>query len=218
MSGILRVRWTVTPKDAPQPLIACNRCGCRKPFHSSGKFRLNTQGKRQDAWLIYKCTSCQSTWNCPVFERKNVREIDPSTMQALQSNNQSLAKELAFDGIWLRRHAHSVKERHDADIRKEIVSGTAKPWLDLEILLAVPFQVSLRTDRLLARELGLSRTQLRNLERNGCLCVAQPENTSIRRSAKDQMCIYIDLQEVVGGATVGTAATGELEEIVSDTS
>ncbi len=218
MSGILRVRWTVTPKDAPQPLIACNRCGCRKPFQSSGKFRLNAQGKRQDAWLIYKCTSCQSTWNCPVFVRKHIREIDPATMQALQSNSKPLAKKMAFDGILLRRHAQSVKESNDADVRKEIVSGTAKPWLALEILLAVPFHIPLRTDRLLARELGLSRTQLRNLERNRYLCVEQPKNASIRRPAKDQMCIYIDLQEVIGGATVGKAATSDLEETAPDTS
>lgn len=217
MSGILRVRWTVTPKGAPQPLIDCNRCGCRKPFQSSGKFRLNAHRKRLDAWLIYKCTSCQSTWNCPVLERKNIREINPATMQALQCNSKLLARELAFDGVRLRRHTDTVEECNDADVCKEIVSGSAKPCLGLEILLVMPFHIPLRTDRLLARELRLSRTQLRNLEKNGYLYVKQPVNASIRRPAKDQMCIYIDLQETTGGAIAG-AATGSPIAKASETS
>ncbi len=216
MSGILRVRWTVTPKDTPQPLVTCNRCGCLRPFQSSGKFRLNAQGKKLDAWLIYQCTSCDSTWNCPIFERKTVREVDPATMEALQSNSQPLAKAMAFDRGWLRRHALSVTDLNGADVHKELVSGAAKPWLALEILLALPFQLPLRTDRLLAGELGLSRAQLRNLERNGKLRVVQPKNASIRRPAEDRMCICIDLQEVARGAIVGTATALDLESIASD--
>ncbi|MGH1478448.1 MAG: DUF1062 domain-containing protein [Geminicoccales bacterium] len=216
MSGLLRVRWTVIPKDAPQPLIACNRCGCYKPFQSSGKFRQNAQGKRLDAWLIYKCTSCQNTWNCPVLERLNIREIDPALMQALQSNDQALAKFLAFDIERLRRHAQQVNECADTDVRKELVSKPARPWSALEIVMVVPFRVSSRTDRLLASELGLSRAHIRSLERNDFLRLTQPENSPIRRPVKDQMHVYIDLLRVIGGLDVGMTAAGFPTDTASD--
>ncbi|TIW96850.1 MAG: hypothetical protein E5V57_26540, partial [Mesorhizobium sp.] len=53
MSSILRIRWVIAPKTAPRPLINCNRCNGLKAYHSSGKFRVNANGKRIDAWLIY---------------------------------------------------------------------------------------------------------------------------------------------------------------------
>lgn len=216
MSGLLRVRWTVIPIDAPQPMIACNRCSSSKPFQSSGKFRLNAQRKRIDAWLIYKCTSCQNTWNFPVFERLNIREIDPALMQALQANNQTLAKSLAFDIERLRRHAQQFKECAEMDVRKELVSKPARPWSALEIVMVVPFRLSSRTDRLLASELGLSRACIRSLERSNLLRLTQPENSPIRRPVKDQMHIYIDLLGINGGLDVGMTAAGFTEDIVSD--
>ena len=67
MVGTLSVQWTVTPKFTPQPLRACNRCGAVTPFRSSGKIRLNANRKRIDAWLIYRCTACDKTWNRPIL-------------------------------------------------------------------------------------------------------------------------------------------------------
>ena len=216
MDGLLRVQWTVTPKDAPQPLIACNRCGCNKPFQSSGKFRLNAQGKRLDAWLIYKCTSCQNTWNCPIWERLNIRETDPVLMEALHLNDQVLAKSLAFDIERLRQHTRQVKECADMDVHKELVSNPARPWSALEIVMIVPFSTSSRTDRLLASELGLSRARIRTFEKNGILRLTQPESLSIRRPVKDQMHVYFDLLRIVGRLDVGMTVAGFPEGIASN--
>lgn len=217
MAGLLRVRWTVTSKDAPQPLIACNRCGCIKPFQSSGKFRLNAQGKRLDAWLIYNCTSCQNTWNCPIWERVNIRETDPALLEALQLNDQVLSKSLAFDIKQLRQHAQQVKECADTNVHKELVSNPARPWSALEIVMAVPICTSLRTDRLLANELGLSRARIRAFEKDGTLRLTQPESLSIKRPVKDQMHVYFDLLRIVEGLDVGMKAAGISESIASNT-
>src|SRR5688572_32660805 len=58
-------------------------------------FRSN--GKRVDAWLIYKCMSCDNTWNRPVLERRHVSTIDPHLLASLQVNDPELSRRLALD-------------------------------------------------------------------------------------------------------------------------
>ena len=87
MCDTFRVRWTIIPQIAPQPWIACSGCGGLRAFQSSGKIRLNANGRRLDAWLIYKCLACEKTWNRPIFERQTVRDISPAVLDALQSND-----------------------------------------------------------------------------------------------------------------------------------
>src|SRR5438105_4609827 len=97
MSNSLRVRWTIVPRTAPQPWVACSACGSLRPFQSSGKIRLNANGKKLDAWLVYKCSACDKTWNRPLFERQNIRDISPATLAALQSNDPEWIRTQAFD-------------------------------------------------------------------------------------------------------------------------
>ena len=87
MRHISEVQWTLTPKIAPQPWIACRGCGVLKPFRSSDKIRLNANGRKLDAWLIYKCVTCDNTWKRTLFERLDVRDIQPTVLEALQSND-----------------------------------------------------------------------------------------------------------------------------------
>ena len=128
MSSILRVQWTVAPKIAPRPRIVCNGCRTIKPFRCSGKIRLNARGKRLDAWLIYKCMSCDNTWNHPIFERRALRGIDPVLLRALQSNDETLAKSIAFDMGPLRSKTDRIDEFADVDVLKQILLEETKPW------------------------------------------------------------------------------------------
>ena len=95
--SVLCVRWTVATVVAPQPWLACSRCGSARPFVSSGKFRVNASGRTLDAWLVYKCSACAATWNRPVIERRKVRDIDPRMLEALQANDPGWERRVAFD-------------------------------------------------------------------------------------------------------------------------
>ena len=165
MCHALQVRWTITPKIAPQPWIACNRCGGLRAFQSSNKIRLNANGRKLDAWLIYKCITCDKSWNRPIFERRNVRDIAPDVLEALQSNDPDWILAETFNLEALRRKSQRVDEFADYDVRKQLLRGAAD-WTHLEIELAVPFPSSTRLDRLLASELSFSRTLLRTLHEN----------------------------------------------------
>ena len=87
MSNLPRVQWTITPRIAPQPWLPCRRCDRPRPFRSSGKIRANANGKRLDAWLIYRCADCGSPWKRPLLQRRSIRDIDPASLQALQGND-----------------------------------------------------------------------------------------------------------------------------------
>lgn len=103
MSDVLRVQWTIISRTAPQPWLACSRCGEARRFRSSDRIRVNANGKRVDAWLIYKCTRCDDTWNCPVLERRPVQAIDPEFLMSLRASAADVVRRLAFDVEGLRR-------------------------------------------------------------------------------------------------------------------
>src|ERR1044071_6920101 len=155
MSDVLRVQWTIIPGSAPEPWLNCNRCRGTTRFRSSGKLRLNANGKRVDAWLIYKCTSCHNTWNRPVLERRHVSTIDPALLASLQANDADLSRRLAFENLPRKL---KVAPFDDATVHKVVVSKSARPACRLEIVCVVAETTGLRVDRLLATELRLSRS------------------------------------------------------------
>lgn len=192
MSDVLRVQWTIIPRTAPQPWLACSRCGEAKRFRSSDKIRVNANGKRVDAWLIYKCTGCGSTWNRPILERRPVRAIEPDLLMALHTSEPALTRRLAFDVEGLRRSAGRVEEFDDALMTKSVLSESTVPARQLEVLCSVPEPVGLRVDRLLANELQLSRTRIQRLAKAGGL-VAFPQGSHLRRTVRDGMRLVLDL-------------------------
>jgi len=191
MSDVLRVRWTIIARTAPQPWLTCSRCGETRRFRSSDRIRVNANGKRVDAWLIYKCTECGSTWNRPILERRPVRTIDPGFLMSLHASEPGLTRRLAFDVESLRHRAGRVEEFDDAVVLKSVPLNRAMPTRQLEILCAVPEPVGLRVDRLLANELRLSRSRIRSLAEAGDLVVF-PSVSSLRWPVRDGMRLVLD--------------------------
>src|SRR5262249_26781633 len=150
MSEALRVKWTIVLQTPPQPLLHCRRCSGTTSFRTSDKIRVNANGKRIDAWLIYRCTSCDNTWNRPILERRHVQSIDPLFLTLLRVNDPKLARGVAFDAEGLKRCAWHLEEFNDSVVSKEVLSESSAPTCQLEILCAVPHPITLRVDRLLA--------------------------------------------------------------------
>lgn len=197
MCAKFRVRWTITPQIPPQPWINCNGCGGPRAFRSSGKARLNANGRQLDAWLIYRCVDCDKTWNRPIFERRNIRDIEPRVLAALQSNDPLWVQAEAFDLDALRRKAQRIDEFAECGIVKDILHE-ARDWTHLEIELTVPFPASLRLDRLLASELVLSRTRLQALHDQGALRIASGHTDSLRRRVRGGTVVVLDLSAQTG--------------------
>ena len=210
MSDILRVLWTIVPRSvAPGPWLNCKRCRDSRPFRSSGKIRVNANGKRLDAWLIYKCTSCDSTWKRPVLERRPVRTIDPQFLMLLHANDPEVVRPLAFDVESLRCKVGLAEESDEVVVRKEVLSESLTPARRLEILFAIPEGTGLRMDRLLAIGLHLSRSRIRDLQEAGHLAVS-PEGWRKRHSTvRDGMRVTIELPELDDRDEIVMAARGD---------
>lgn len=211
MCNILQVRWTLTPKTSPQPWIACSGCGSPKPFRSSGKIRLNANGKRLDAWLVYKCIDCDKTWNRTLFERRTVHDLAPSTLEALQRSDPDWVRAQEFDLDGLRRKAKRIEEPPDVSILKEAI-GVASGWTLLDIGISAQFPTNLRLDRLLASELAISRSRLQGFRDGGKLKAYPDRNDLLRHKIKDGVRIVLDLSEVADRLAIGEAAANTERE------
>ena len=197
MCATLRVRWTIAPKIAPQPWLACSRCGKLRAFQSSCKVRLNANGRRLDAWLIYKCVVCEKTWNRPIFERRNVGEIDSAELEALQSNDPQWIRAEAFNLDALRRRSQRIDEFPEIEICKQVLDETPA-WTRVEIEVMVLLPTNVRLDRLLALELGLSRSKLRALYDAGILQVRGNRSDVLGRRVKSGLVVTVDLATLSG--------------------
>lgn len=206
MSDRLFVRWTVVPRDPPNPVFACPTCGGDRPFHPSDKIRLNANGKRLDAWLIYKCEACDRTWNRPIVERRLAADIPPADLAALRSGDPAFARRLAFDLAALRRKTEEIVQSDNLEIGKTIIAGAADT-ADVEITLVAPYPVGLRLDRLLAAELGLSRSRIAALADTGRLDVAGGGN-AMRRPPRDGQIVRLDLDGEADREAILEAACG----------
>jgi hypothetical protein len=205
MSDRLFVRWTVVARDCPRPVLACPACGGDRPFHPSGRIRLNANGKRLDAWLIYKCDDCDRTWNRPIFERRLAADLPPDDLAALRSGDPAFVRRLAFDLAALRRKTPVIRQSDRVDIEKVVTGGDADATV-VDITLAVPLPIGLRLVRLLATGLGLSRSRIGTLMDTGRL-EATGGGNALKRPPRDGQSIRLDLDGMEDRQAILTAAS-----------
>jgi hypothetical protein len=168
-------RWTIIPVTPPQVLLHCSACRATRAFVSSGKIRLNANGKILDAWLIYRCSSCDTTWNRTIFERRNVNTMSHEEMAALHHSDPDYVASVAFNVAGLR-----CTDDDSLSVMKEPSQVSSDGTF--EIVFAVPVKVPVRLDRLLARELGLSR---RIVE-----AISEPKS-ALRKPVRDGLRVVI---------------------------
>jgi len=203
MSQLPCVQWTITPRITPQPWLTCRRCDRLRPFCSSDKVRVNANGKRLDAWLIYRCADCGNTWKRPLLERQSLRDIDPTVLDALQANDSRWVRRLAFDVDGLKRWSDHVEEFAAVHVEKRLLAAGTTGASHVEILLAVTAPTCLRTDRLLANELDLSRSRIQALEAGGLLTVSPYGPRMFRGPVRDGMRVCIDATAAPAMAQLG---------------
>lgn len=181
MAGTVSVRWTLVPAHAPRPWRHCPTCATTRAFASSGKIRLNANGRKLDAWLIYRCTLCDQTWNRTLFERRPVQQVSRDDLDALQHAAPACVQRYEQDVAALRHETNRVDLSATVQVTKPVrPRGFVLPPT-VHLALAVPHPTGCRLDRLLARELALSRTQLQAWVKAGALIVEGEGAKAFRR-------------------------------------
>jgi hypothetical protein len=187
MNAILTARWRIDATTPPCPHRHCTTCGTTRPFRSSGKVRLNANGRRLDAWLIYKCAVCDRTWNRPVLERAARAGIADADLAAMQASDPAWVRAQAFDLTALRRHCDRIDGAAATALHRTIDGDARGPWSELRLVIEASEPAGDRLDRLLARELGLVRTVLHDMARAGALTARQDVRRVLRRPAAGQI-------------------------------
>ena len=153
----------------------CPRCRCSK-FICSERFRMNTNAKLADIWLIYRCAVCDSTKNLTIVGRMPVAKISPSLVDAALTNDSVAARRFARDLHLLRSAGARVLEGDRISL-SEAVAGAGC----VRLHFAEPLLV--RLDHVISEAFGLSRSQLRAIDTSGGLRLDPPAPLSRLRLA-----------------------------------
>jgi len=175
------VVWRVVPLATPRVLRPCARCAAIRPFVSTDKFRINAQQRRLDVWLLYACVECESTWKREILARCAPEEIAPDLYRRFLAND--------LDTAWRCAFAPGERLASDGAVRVERGGGNAPPR---RIRLRVPYPCPVRLDRLLAQELGLSRSALQRAVQSGALTIDPGAARALRRDVRDGTLLVLE--------------------------
>lgn len=162
ISGLAEVCWRVTPLQTPRIWHRCSKCGKMSLFYSSDQFRLNAHQRRVDVWLIYRCTLCDTTWNCTILTRCTPEEIGGERYQRFQQNDRDTAWAYAFDFALLNRLGVRVDTGGPVRVERIPPENPNSYGDGQRITLELPYPCTVRLDRLLASELQVSRSRLQH--------------------------------------------------------
>lgn len=183
MSSLFHVDWTVRACETVFVKRPCGRCNTLRPFCSTGKFRLNANGARLDAWLIYRCTTCGKRWNRALYERRPVASLSKDLITALQGNDADLANRVVRE-FSQKKRAETSGETGTFHLEKRIRSDPGAGCFSgngIAIAIGNPDGCRVRLDLVLARGLALSRKDVIGLAGAGVLRIPQASLKAFRR-------------------------------------
>jgi hypothetical protein len=179
--------WRVAPTSTPRVHRRCPGCGRDRPFVSSDRFRLNASKRRIDAWLIYRCSVCEATWNLTLLTRVSQSAIDPDLFERMTRNDPTTAMAFAFDKGCLARAGARVDPA--VSFRVEHSEVRLRPAVGLCVRLVLSLPCAIPVHVLLGQELGLSRSRLERHAARGDIATAP--RRSLRQPIADDMVIEL---------------------------
>jgi len=176
-------RWLIKPLSCPRPIRHCPTCGVAKKFVCSERFRINAQKKVIDVWLTYRCSDCGGAWKYPVLERQLVATLDAEKYEAYVRHDQRTVWQHAFDVGRMRTHVLQVDADVEFVVERSVIDGNATDdgvCIHLEVL----FACDIRLDRLLSKEMGVSRSVIQRWHESDRLRVLPEQSGALSRRAR----------------------------------
>ena len=134
---------TVTSTALPTLRHRCRRCG-QAELVCAERLRANSNGKRTDVWLLYRCAGCDATTNVTVVERVPVGRLDRRLLDE--------------DPALVRTLARTTGLPIATGDRFEVTGADAVPPCTLDLRFPEPLLV--RLDEAVAAALGTSRRRV----------------------------------------------------------
>ena len=191
MSYLKKYQWELVPINLPIVRRNCPKCDEKSRYINTERFRVNANKNNIDVWLIYQCEKCKSTWNMTIYERTKPCDISKDEYEKFLSNDKELARKYAFNiSIYNKNKAEIILE----DVNYEVIQKELEAYcinkneLIIEIVCKNPIEV--RVDKLLSDKLGISRSQIKKMNKKGVIAIKDDEN-SLNAKVKNGMEIRI---------------------------
>jgi hypothetical protein len=154
---VLTTIWRLRPLGVPVWPVACT--GCAASFlESTGRFRVNANGRLHDVWLIYRCPRCQTRRKREIHRR--VRADAPGIdLDRYRADDPELAEACAF--------ALSPGQPVPYRVERPVLPADGA----LLVTIVQPRGCAVRWDRFLAEQLGWSRSRVVAAWREGAVRV-----------------------------------------------
>lgn len=150
--------YMLLPKEPYRILRNCPKCGSGSSFISTNNFRVNANGNRIDIWLIYQCDKCRHTYNLTIYERMKPSFLKIEEYKAFLENDKELALKYGMN--------KRIFEANRAQIDTSNITYSLKKLKEGEkgkLVINNPYGLKLRTDRLVAEILVISRSAAKEL-------------------------------------------------------
>lgn len=167
--------WEVIPTSTPLFKKKCSKCRSSNLYYCSDKFRLNSQKKNIDVWLIYKCTKCDTTCNITILSRTKPELIDKELYHMFSMNDEETAWRYAFDIETIRRNKMEVDYSNiEYDIICENITFEDILNIEEELIefkIKTSFDLNLKLTSLIRRCFNISSSQLERMLSSGVITV-----------------------------------------------
>lgn len=178
-----KTEYEIIPAGSFAVVRRCAGCGKKTHFVSTGKFRINGNGKKLDVWLIYQCERCRHTFNLTIYERVRLSSIPEKEYLLFLSNDEQLAKSYGQDiRLFQKNRAVIDPGRLTCDFVKlcETHEAIQNHSASTQTLITIenPCELKIRPEKQLAQVLGESVSSVRKRLQEGTLVLV---NASPRR-------------------------------------
>jgi hypothetical protein len=156
---VLQSLWRVEALALPTLSLPCPRCAQLSAFVCTERFRVNANGGLLDVWLLYRCSVCDAGHKHRTLRRVRPAALARERLDGYQGDAPALVRACAFAA------------GRGAEVPYRVVRPPLPPSGAVSARIAQPEPCGARWDRLLARELGWSRSRLAREAERGALRV-----------------------------------------------
>lgn len=172
---IKQFTWEIIPTSTPLFKRKCSKCRSSNLYYCSNKFRLNSQKKNIDVWLIYRCVKCDNTCNITILSRTRPELIDKELYQKFTTNDEDTAWKYAFDAETIRKNSMELDYSNieyniiHEDITLEDILKMDEDLIEFQI--KVNFNLNLKLTSVIRECFDVSLNQLEKMLSAGVITV-----------------------------------------------
>lgn len=193
MTDLIAFQWALRPAAPARPWLHCPGCAMTRPFQSTGRIRLNANGRLLDAWLIYRCCHCPQRWNRPIFARQDRRSLARKLVDDCEASAPDFVARIESDIESLRRHSTRIESAGRPTVLKTVLCAPRPDQAELGLRIVGGRAAAVRLDRLLTDELALSRSRLAALVGAGHLRLLGAQSHAFRRATNGDVTLLVTL-------------------------